>query len=184
MLSSPRQSSRILSLDFPSDARLWYSLVRLTNFVKVENQTVPSPTTEPTIYTADRLHSAAIHLLRRLRRQDAASGLTAPRLSALSVVVYAGPLTLGALANAEGVRPPTMTRIVAALEEAGLVSRAPGPRDRREILVDATDEGRRLLAEGRDRRVQSFARQLAALPAAELATLEQAAEILDRLARE
>jgi DNA-binding MarR family transcriptional regulator len=135
------------------------------------------------MHTADRLHSAAIHLLRRLRRQDAASGLTAPRLSALSVVVFAGPLTLGALANAEGVRPPTMTRIVAALEEAGLVIRTASPRDRREILVEATEDGKRLLAEGRERRVQTFAHQLAALPAAELATLEQAAEILDRLAR-
>src|ERR671933_1067936 len=83
------------------------------------------------VATADRLHSAAIHLLRRVRRQDDASGLTAPRLSALSVIVFGGPLTLGALAAAEQVRPPTMTRIVQALEEAGLVVREPreaGPR--------------------------------------------------------
>src|SRR6476661_10655355 len=81
--------------------------------------------------TAIRLHSAAIHLLRRLRREDDASGLSAPRLSALSVVVFGGPLTLGALAAAEQVRPPTMTRIVSALEAAGLVQREPGPRDGR-----------------------------------------------------
>jgi DNA-binding MarR family transcriptional regulator len=139
---------------------------------------------EATVHTADRLHSAAIHLLRRLRRQDAASGLTAPRLSALSVIVFSGPLTLGALAAAEGVRPPTMTRIVAALEESGLITRQAGPRDRREILVEATDSGKQLLADGRTRRVQTFAHQLAGLPPAELATLERAAEILDRLARE
>ena len=68
---------------------------------------------------ADVLHSAAIHLLRKLRREDAASGLNAPRLSALSVVVFAGPVTLGELAGAEQVRPPTMTRIVDALAEQG-----------------------------------------------------------------
>src|SRR5918992_1439308 len=84
--------------------------------------------------TADRLHSAAIHLLRRLRRVDVASGLTAPRLSALSVVVFSGPLTLGALAAAEQVQPPTMTRIVGALEAAGLVQREPKPGDGRATL--------------------------------------------------
>jgi DNA-binding MarR family transcriptional regulator len=100
------------------------------------------------------------------------------------VIVFSGPLTLGTLATAEGVRPPTMTRIVAALEEAGLVTRTAGPRDRREILVEATDAGKQLLADGRTRRVQTFARQLDGLSPSELATLERAAEILDRLARE
>jgi DNA-binding MarR family transcriptional regulator len=134
--------------------------------------------------TADRLHSAAIHLLRRVRRQDEASGLSAPRLSALSVVVFNGPLTLGALAAAEQVRPPTMTRLVEALDEAGLVAREPGTTDRREVLVRATPEGKRLIDEGRTRRVSSLAAQLANLPVAELATLREAADILDRLARE
>src|ERR687883_145288 len=76
---------------------------------------------------ADRLHSAAIHLLRRLRREDARTGLSGPRLSALSVVVFAGPRTLGELAAAEQVRPPTMTRLVQALEREGLVARDPDP---------------------------------------------------------
>src|SRR5579863_7960663 len=102
--------------------------------------------------TADRLHSVAIHLLRYLRKQDVASGLTAPRLSALSVVVFAGPLTLGALAAAEQVRPPSMTRIVASLQESGLVQRVPGETDRRQVLITATPDGRRLLEEGRARR--------------------------------
>jgi DNA-binding MarR family transcriptional regulator len=132
---------------------------------------------------ADRLHSAAIHLLRRLRLEDAASGLTAPRLSALSVVVYGGPLTLGALAAAEQVRPPTMTRIVTALERAGLVTRAPHPTDGRQVLLTATAEGRRLLEEGRARRTASLAQRLAALPAADLATLARAADLIERLAR-
>lgn len=132
---------------------------------------------------ADRLHSAAIHLLRRLRTEDAASGLTAPRLSALSVIVYGGPLTLGALAAAEQVRPPTMTRLVAALEQAGLVTRDPNPDDRRQILLRATPEGRRLLEEGRARWTASLTRRLAALPAADLAALAHAADLLERLAR-
>lgn len=133
--------------------------------------------------TADRLHSAAIHLLRRLRREDDASGLTGPRLSALSVVVFGGPRTIGALASAEQVRPPTMTRLVAALEAGGLVTREPDPTDARATLVRATPAGVRLLEEGRGRRADRLARQLATLPQAELATLDKAAEILDRLSR-
>lgn len=133
--------------------------------------------------TADRLHSAAIHLLRRLRREDAASGLTAPRLSALSVVVFGGPLTIGALATAEQVRPPTMTRLVAALAARGLVVREPNPTDARGTLIRATPAGARLLEEGRGRRTGLLTRQLRTLPPVELAILEQAAEILDRLSR-
>lgn len=72
---------------------------------------------------ADQIHSVSIHLLRKLRREDRGSGLSAPRLSALSVIVFAGPVTLGALATAEQVRPPTMTRIVNALEAQDLVTR-------------------------------------------------------------
>ena len=136
------------------------------------------------VVAAESIHSAAIHLLRRLRREDAASGLTAPRLSALSVVVFGGPLSLGALAAAEQVRPPTMTRLVAALEADGLVVREPDPRDGRGVLVRATAAGRQLLEEGRTRRTSALVRQLAALDADELAILCDAAAILERLARE
>src|SRR5687767_6877037 len=129
---------------------------------------------------AERLHSAAIHLLRRLRREDDASGLTAPLLSALSVIVFGGPLTLGALATAEQVRPPTITRVVATLEGAGLVTREAGATDGRVVVVRATDAGRRLLEAGRARRTDVLARQLAALPAGDVATLEQAAAIMER----
>jgi DNA-binding MarR family transcriptional regulator len=132
---------------------------------------------------ADRLHSAAIHLLRRLRTEDTASGLTAPRLSALSVIVFGGPITLGALAAVEQVRPPTMTRLVSALEQAGLVTREADPTDRRQVLLRATPAGRRLLEEGRDRRTARLARQLAALPTSDLAALARAADLLERLAR-
>jgi DNA-binding MarR family transcriptional regulator len=132
---------------------------------------------------AERLHSAAIHLLRRLRREDDASGLTAPQLSALSVIVFGGPLTLGALATAEQVRPPTITRVVATLEEAGLVAREASATDGRVVVVRATVAGRRLLEAGRARRTDVLARQLEALPAADVATLEQAADIMEQLSR-
>lgn len=130
---------------------------------------------------ADRLHSAAIHLLRRLRQEDAASGLSATRLSALSVIVFAGPLTLGELAEAEQVRPPTISRLVQGLEAEGLVKRLPDPRDGRVQRVRATARGHTLLQEGRTRRVAALARDLAALPAADLDTLARAAALLERL---
>jgi DNA-binding MarR family transcriptional regulator len=131
---------------------------------------------------ADRLHSAAIHLLRRLRRQDEASGLSAPRLSVLSVLVFAGPRTPGELAAAEQVRPPTMTRLVAALEAERLVARRPDPRDARRVVLSATARGRKLLLAGRSRRVAELARELASLPATDLAILARAAELLEALA--
>ncbi|MDP8908525.1 MAG: MarR family transcriptional regulator [Chloroflexota bacterium] len=133
--------------------------------------------------TAERLHAAAIHLLRRLRREDVASGLTAPRLSALSVVVFGGPLSLSALAAAEQVRAPTITRIVAALEAAGLVTRDRDPADGRTTIVRATPEGVRLLHEGRARRLAVLSREIDALPPEDLTTLARAAAILERLAR-
>jgi DNA-binding MarR family transcriptional regulator len=130
---------------------------------------------------ADRVHSAAIHLLRKLRREDAASGLNAPRLSALSVVVFAGPLTLGQLAEAEQVRPPTMTRIVDALEAQGLATRGKSATDGRSIRIAATPAGRNLLLRGRARRVSALARQIAALTVRERATLIQAVETLQKV---
>ena len=87
---------------------------------------------------AGRLHSTAIRLLRTLRREDDGSGLSAPRLSALSVVVFAGPLSLAELAAAEQVQPPTMSRIVDALVERGLVTREAKPGDRRSVEISAT----------------------------------------------
>jgi DNA-binding MarR family transcriptional regulator len=132
---------------------------------------------------ADRLHSAAIHLLRRLRREDDASGLPAPQLSAMSVIVFGGAITLGALANAEQVRPPTITKLVAALEEQGLVEREPDPQDRRVMRVKATARGTRLLHDGRRRRVASLATSLGELAAADRAALARAIPILEKVAR-
>jgi len=128
---------------------------------------------------ADRLHSAAIHLLRRLRREDTESGLSAPRLSALSVIVFGGPLTLGELANAEQVRPPTMTRLVSALENNGLVTRETDPEDGRLTRIRATPKGRALLFRGRARRVAALTAELRALTPGERADLSRAIGILD-----
>jgi DNA-binding MarR family transcriptional regulator len=132
---------------------------------------------------ADRLHSAAIHLLRRLRREDDASGLPAPQLSALSVIVFGGPLTLGDLAHAEQVRPPTITKVVAALENAGLVARDVDANDRRIVRVKATARGRKLLHDGRQRRVAALTSSLGDLSAADRALLAQALPVLERVVR-
>lgn len=128
---------------------------------------------------AARLHSAAIHLLRRLRTEDAASGMSPSGLSALSVLVFGGPCTMGELAQAEQVTPPTMTRLVASLAADGLVERRPDPADGRVVRVHATATARGVLEEGRDRRVSRLAALLAALEADELATLSRATELLE-----
>lgn len=133
--------------------------------------------------TAGRLHKAAIRLLRMARRQDDASGLSAPRLSALSVIVFSGPLSLAALAAEEQVRAPTMTRIVEALFQAKLVTRDPDPADRRMVRIAATDEGRALLEEGRRRRVGAIADRLASLADSERRALERGVELIERLTR-
>jgi DNA-binding MarR family transcriptional regulator len=129
--------------------------------------------------TADRLHSAAIHLLRRLRREDAKTGLSAPRLSALSVVVFGGPLTLGELASAEQVKPPTMTRLVSALEEDGLVTRETDASDGRLTRIRATSKGRTLLMRGRANRVAALTAEVRALPDADRDVVERAVTILE-----
>lgn len=130
--------------------------------------------------TADRIHSAAIHLLRRLRREDDRSGLSAPRLSALSVLVFGSrPLTLGELAAAEQVRPPTMTRLVQALEAQGLVSRESDAGDGRLTRLRATSKGRTLLARGRARRVAALTAELRTLGDEDRRVLAAAVTILE-----
>ena len=130
---------------------------------------------------ADQLHSAAIHLLRQLRKEDDASGLSAPRLSALSVVVFGGPVTLGQLARAEQVRPPTMTKIVTGLERDGLVRRKPDPNDGRLTKIIATAKGQRILVEGRARRVKSLTDAVDRLNETELARLDRGIQVFRKL---
>lgn len=130
---------------------------------------------------ADRLHSAAIHLLRRVRKRDTATGEGPARLSALSVLVFGGQMTLGQLAAAEQVKPPTMTRIVTGLERGGLVKRAADSEDARRVQIRATSKGVRLMQRGRKARIEYLAQHLEMLTEDELATLGQAVEILQRV---
>ena len=110
-------------------------------------------------------------------------GITAARASALSVAVFAGPVTLGRLAQAEQVSAPTMTRLIVGMEEEGLVKREPDPKDRRVVWIRPTAKGTRILTEGRRRRVAALTRELAALDAAGLQTLARAAVILEGVVR-
>lgn len=132
---------------------------------------------------ADALHSAAIHLLRRLRRSDPESGLSPARLSALSVLAFGGPMRISELARAEQVRTPTMTPIVAALEGEGLITREADAQDARASILRATAKGQRLMAEGRARRVATLAAELKKLPHADREVLRRAASLLEQLSR-
>jgi DNA-binding MarR family transcriptional regulator len=130
---------------------------------------------------ADRLHSAAIHLLRRVRKQDVATGEGPARLSALSVLVFAGAKTLGGLAAAEQVKPPTMSRIVTGLARSRLIKITADPADARRMRIRATAKGTRLLQKGRELRIAYLATHLDTLAPHELAKLGEAVEILKKL---
>lgn len=119
----------------------------------------------------DQLHRLAIALLRGVKVEDERAGVGPALLSALSVLVFGGPQSLAALARAEGVRPPTMSRLVDGLERAGLARRQADPDDARGLRIDATPRGRTLLLAGRARRL----RRLAA--AAKTLTPRQAAKV-------
>ena len=143
--------------------------------VKSKNAGVPEG-----FETADRLHSAAIHLLRRLRVRDRESGVGPAQLSALSVLVFGGPRSLGELADTEQVRPPTMSRIVAGLERAGLVKRRK-TEDARRVRLEASAKGMKILQEGRKRRVESLARAVYLLSRKEQNQLVELVELLQRV---
>jgi DNA-binding MarR family transcriptional regulator len=131
------------------------------------------------IEAADRFHSAAIHALRHVRREDPATGVPPAQLSALSVLVFGGPRTLGELAAAEQVRPPTMTRIVQGLEAEGLVRRVRDRDDGRVHRLHATARGRRVMQRGRERRVENLAALLDRLRREEIARVLDAAELVE-----
>jgi DNA-binding MarR family transcriptional regulator len=132
---------------------------------------------------AARLASLSTVLLRHLARADTGDGLTRARLSALSLLVLGGPRTPGELAAAEHVRPPTMTRLVQAMEAEGLVVRERHPSDGRSVIVRATPGGEAQLKQGRARQIASLATSIVALADAERQQLEDAADILDRVLR-
>ena len=139
--------------------------------------------TPEALSVADRLHSAAIHLLRRVRKQDVATGEGPARLSALSVLVFGGPKTLSELAAAEQVKPPTMSRMVAGLARDKLVEIAFDPSDARRMQIRATDKGNAILQQGRERRIAYLASHLERLTPEELRALGSAVEILTGLLR-
>jgi DNA-binding MarR family transcriptional regulator len=132
--------------------------------------------------TADKLHSAAIHLLRRLRVRDRESGVGPAQLSALSVLVFGGPRSLGELADAEQVRPPTMSRIVRGLERAGLVRRH-ATEDGRRVRLEASTKGTKILQEGRKRRVESLAKAVSSFSEKEQQQLGELTALLQQVIR-
>jgi DNA-binding MarR family transcriptional regulator len=132
---------------------------------------------------ADALHSAAIHLLRRVRQEDERSGVPPGQASALSVLVFGGPMRLTDLARIEQVKPPTMTRIVAGLEALGLVRRRAVPEDARAVRLEATPRGTIVMHEGRRRRVERLSGSLERLAAGELRVLARAAALIERIAK-
>ncbi len=130
---------------------------------------------------ATELHSVAIHLLRRARQDDASFGLSAARLSALSVLVFGGPQRLTRLAQVEQVKPPTMTRMVQGMERDGLVRVDVDPRDARARNICATSKGRRLLEQARRARVAHLRRVVARASASEARQIERTTATLRRL---
>jgi DNA-binding MarR family transcriptional regulator len=121
---------------------------------------------------------------RRLRQARPVGELTQNQISVLTSLDMAGALTPRELADAERVQPPTMTKVLAKLEERGLVQRTPHPTDGRQVLLSATQAGREVIAEQRRVKDEWLTRTLAGLPADEREALRQAAEILGRIARQ
>jgi DNA-binding MarR family transcriptional regulator len=132
---------------------------------------------------ASHLRLAVARLNRRIRQQAAATGeeLTASSQAALASIERVGPITLGELAAVEQVQPPSMTRIVARLEEWGYVTRVVDPADRRVARAAITDAGRELLARSRTRKDAFLAQRVAELSASEQALLARALPLLERL---
>ena len=139
-------------------------------------------TREPSLEEVGRsLHSNAIHLLRHVRTEDSAMGIGPAQASALSVVVFGGPLTLNKLADAEQVKPPTMSRVVEALVKEGLVRREVDRDDRRSVTISTTDKGTKLLHEGRNRREKRLIKLLSKLDTDEIRCLGRASRILSEI---
>lgn len=133
---------------------------------------------------AARLDSVAIHLVRRLAREDAAIGLTSVRLSALAVLAVDGPCTLGALAHSERVTAPSMTRLVSVMETDGLVQRIPSAQDGRKVFVRITPRGAELLQAARAQRVTALTTWLAPVGSDGLRCIDDATVLLDQVLRD
>ena len=128
----------------------------------------------------ERFHHLAIALLRSLRKVDEASGLAGPRASALSVLVFRGAQSLGELAAAEGVKPPTMSRLVKAMQAEGLVETEAAKHDQRAVRIAASARGRRLMLRGREKRLAALRELLRDASAEERKALEMVVGLLGR----
>lgn len=144
---------------------------------------MPRLDASPLHATADRLHSAAIHLLRGVRREDAAAGLPPAQLSALSVLVFGGARSLKELAAAEQVTAATMSKLVTALEREGLARRYPDVTDARAVRIEATPKARRVLERGRASRLDLLEQLLADAAEHEVEAVRVAAEAVERALR-
>lgn len=132
---------------------------------------------------ADTLRGPLLRLTRLMRQERSDASVPIGQLAALGTVFHHGPLTAGELAEREQVQPPSMTKIIAALEDRGLIQRAIHPIDRRQILVSCTAAGRDLVISTRRARTEWLARRLTLLTADERAALRAAAPVLEKLAR-
>lgn len=157
------------------------TLISLAKYtVDMSADTAPAPSL-PELASSLRLR--VMRLSRNLRRQ-AGTGLSPSLLSALTTVERNGPLTIGTLSEAEQVRPPTMTKVVASLLEQGLVTREPDSLDGRVAWVMVTAEGRALLRRTRNRSDAYLARRLRSLDSEDLVVLERASRLLEQLTGE
>jgi DNA-binding MarR family transcriptional regulator len=132
---------------------------------------------------ANTVHSVSLRLLRQVRVVDGTSGLSGPRISLLSVLVFAGPLPIGKLAKIEQISGPAITKLVDGLARDGLARRVRSKTDRRVVLVESTRAGRKRLEEGRARRVDAVAAALGQLDRKDQAKVRAAFEALSRLLR-
>ena len=129
---------------------------------------------------ANRLHSDTVHLLRRARRTDPLTGVSPAQLSALSVLM-SGPKTLGDLAAAEQVRPPTMSRLVSLMERGGLARKVSDQNDGRVVRVHATQKGLRAVSRGRAMRIEAIEHLIRELDPDDLGNLERAVGTIEDL---
>jgi DNA-binding MarR family transcriptional regulator len=147
--------------------------------------TTPQPRSDAGLATALRI--SVSRLARRLRAERIALGLqpdlSDTQLGALATLVNHGPMTPGELAEHEKVQPPSMTRVIAVLEDRSLVIRAPHSTDRRQVVLTVTDGGRDLVFQARRLREAWLARRLRELTPQERATLRAAAPILEKLSQ-
>jgi DNA-binding MarR family transcriptional regulator len=193
--ASPRDSFTRSGYEVPPSLRAWLRGGRgrdvLTSTPKAGRRrfkmmTATQTRTDAGLATALRI--SVSRLARRLRAQRAASGMTEAvlsetQLAALSALEVHQAMTPGELAEHEKVQPPSMTRVIAVLEERQLVLRSPHPTDRRQVILTVTEEGRAVVQRVRRRKDAWLARRLAELTAEERATLRAAVPILEKLSQ-